>query len=91
MVVLLKNGQVHLLLLGALKAGCIDLSKHVLFPQELEVYDVRLSGNFDAIYALVRHGQELNVLHFQNPVFKEYMSPMMKLAQYCANILETKK
>ncbi|XP_005191552.1 anaphase-promoting complex subunit 4-like [Musca domestica] len=90
LVVLLKNGQVHLLLLGALKAGCIDLSKHVLFPEELEVYDVRLSGNFDAIYALVRHGQELNVLHFQNPVFKEYMSPMMKLAQYCANILETK-
>ncbi|XP_061401695.1 anaphase-promoting complex subunit 4 [Musca vetustissima] len=90
LVVLLKSGKVHLLLLGALKAGCIDLSKHVLFAEELEVYDVRLSGDFDAMYALVRYGNQLNVLHFRNPVFSEYMSPMMKLAQYCANILETK-
>lgn len=81
----------HLLLLGALKAGSIDMSQHVSFPDEMEVYDVRLSGAFDAIYALLRDGTQLKVLHFHNDVLKEYMSPMLKLAQHCANILETKK
>lgn len=88
---ILKCGKVNLLLLGALKAGSIDLSQHVSHPDELEVYDVRLSGNFNSMYALLRDGNQLKVLHFHNAVLKEYISPMVHLAQHCANILETKK
>ncbi|XP_065362715.1 anaphase-promoting complex subunit 4 [Calliphora vicina] len=90
LVVILKCGKVHLLLLGALKSGSIDMSQHVSHPDELEVHDVRLSGDFNAMYALLRDGNQLKILHFHNSVLKEYISPMMHLAQHCANILETK-
>uniref|UniRef100_A0A1I8P3B4 Anaphase-promoting complex subunit 4 n=1 Tax=Stomoxys calcitrans TaxID=35570 RepID=A0A1I8P3B4_STOCA len=90
LVVILKSGKVLLFLLGALKAGSIDMSQHVSFPDELEVYDVRISGDFDAMYALLRDGMQLKILHFKNAVLKEYISPMMQMAQHCANILETK-
>ncbi|XP_075155893.1 anaphase-promoting complex subunit 4 [Haematobia irritans] len=90
LVVILKTGKVYLFLLGALKAGSIDMSHHVSFPDNSEVYDVRLSGDFDAMYALVRDGMQLKILHFKNTVLKEYISPMLQLAQYRANVLETK-
>lgn len=90
LVVVLKC-KIHLLLLGALKSGTIDLSQHVSHPDELEVYDVRLSGDFNAMYALLRDGNQLKILHFRNNVLKDFLSPMMHLAQHCANIWETKK
>ncbi|XP_046802677.1 anaphase-promoting complex subunit 4 [Lucilia cuprina] len=90
LVVILKCGKVHLLLLGALKSGAIDMSQHVSHPDELVVHDVRLSGDFNAMYALLRDGNQLKILHFHNTVLKEYISPMIHLAQHCANILETK-
>lgn len=91
LVVILKNGKVHLLLLGALKAGSIDMSQHVASPEDLEVYDVRLSGDFNSVFALVRDGKQLRLLHFRNSVLKDYLSPMMQLALHCANVLDTKQ
>ncbi|KAM7350465.1 anaphase-promoting complex subunit 4 [Cochliomyia hominivorax] len=90
LVVILKSGKVNFLLLGALKAGSIDMSHHVSHPDELEVYDVRLSGYFNSVYALLRDGNLLKLFHFQNSILKEYISPMLHLSQHCANILETK-
>ncbi|XP_036345474.1 anaphase-promoting complex subunit 4-like [Rhagoletis pomonella] len=90
LVVITLTGKVHLLLLGALRSGQIDLKQHVVHPQEFTVHDVRLSGNFNAIYALVSDGNELKVLHFHNKVLQEYISPMLHLAVHCANVLETK-
>lgn len=91
LVVITVAGKVHLLLLGALRAGQIDLRQHVIHPKELTVHDVRLSGDFNAIYALISDGSDLKVLHFHNSVLQEYISPMLHLAVYCANVLETKK
>uniref|UniRef100_A0A0A1XN54 Anaphase-promoting complex subunit 4 n=1 Tax=Zeugodacus cucurbitae TaxID=28588 RepID=A0A0A1XN54_ZEUCU len=90
LVVITVTGKVHLLLLGALRAGQIDLRQHVQHPEEFTVHDVRLSGDFNAIYALVTDGTELKVLHFHNAVLQDYISPMLHLAVHCANVLETK-
>ncbi|KAH8409265.1 hypothetical protein KR009_011390 [Drosophila setifemur] len=90
LVVIMRSGKVHLLLLGALQAGSIDLTQHVLHPEQFDVYDVRLSGDFNAIYALLRDGQQLKMLHFHNQVLQESMAPMLELATHCAHILETK-
>ncbi|EDW82354.1 uncharacterized protein Dwil_GK25758, isoform A [Drosophila willistoni] len=90
LVVIMRSGKVHLLLLGALQAGSIDLTQHILHPEQFEVYDVRLNGDFNAIYALLRDGQQLKLLHFHNHVLQECMSPMLELAAHCAHILETK-
>ncbi|KAH8326803.1 hypothetical protein KR059_011938 [Drosophila kikkawai] len=90
LVVIMRSGKVHLLLLGALQAGSIDLTQHILHPEQFDVYDVRLSGDFNGIYALLRDGQELKVLHFHNQVLQECMAPMLELATHCAHILETK-
>lgn len=89
LVIMFKN-KVNLLLLGALKSGTIDMSQHVSHPDELEIYDVRLSGDFNSMFALLRDGNQLKILHFHNSVLKNYISPMMHLAQHCASILETK-
>jgi len=91
LVVIMRSGKVHLLLLGALQAGSIDLTQHILHPEQFDVYDVRLNGDFNAIYALLRDGQELKMLHFHNQVLQECMAPMLELATHCAHILETKK
>ena len=91
LIITLKCGKVNFLLLGALKSGAIDLSQHVSHPDELDVYDVRLSADFNGVYTLVRDGSQLKILHFTNSVLKEYISPMIDLALHCANILETKK
>lgn len=91
LVVIMSSGKVHLLLLGALQAGSIDLTQHILHPEEFEVYDVRLNGDFNAIYALLRDGRQLKVLHFHNQVLQDSISPMLELAAHCAHILETKK
>ncbi|XP_016948854.1 anaphase-promoting complex subunit 4 isoform X2 [Drosophila biarmipes] len=90
LVVIMRSGKVHLLLLGALQAGSIDLTQHILHPEQFDVYDVRLNGDFNAIYALLRDGQELKMLHFHNQVLQECMAPMLELATHCAHILETK-
>uniref|UniRef100_A0A1B0AFH1 Anaphase-promoting complex subunit 4 n=1 Tax=Glossina pallidipes TaxID=7398 RepID=A0A1B0AFH1_GLOPL len=90
LVVILKSGKIFLLFLGALKAGSIDMSQHVSYPDDFEIFDARLSGDFNAMYALVRDGDKIKVLHFCNAILKEYISPMMHLAMHCANILETK-
>ncbi|XP_053949584.1 anaphase-promoting complex subunit 4 [Anastrepha ludens] len=90
LVVITVTGKVHLLLLGALRAGHIDLKQHATHPEKFIVHDVRLSGNFNAIYALVTDGSDLKVLHFHNAVLQEYISPMLHLAVHCANVLETK-
>ncbi|EDX17467.1 GD16927 [Drosophila simulans] len=90
LVVIMRSGKVHLLLLGALQAGSIDLTQHILHPQEFDVYDVRMNGDCNAIYALLRDGQELILLHFQNQVLQDCMAPMLELATHCAHILETK-
>ncbi|EDV33799.1 uncharacterized protein Dana_GF19190, isoform A [Drosophila ananassae] len=90
LVVIMRSGKVHLLLLGALQAGSIDLTQHVLHPEQFDVYDVRLNGDFNAIYALLRDGQQLKMLHFHNQVLQECMAPMLELATHCAHILETK-
>lgn len=87
----MRSGKVHLLLLGALQAGSIDLTQHILHPHEFDVYDVRMNGDCNAIYALLRDGQELILLHFQNQVLQDCMAPMLELATHCAHILETKK
>lgn len=87
----MRSGKVHLLLLGALQAGSIDLTQHILHPENFDVYDVRLNGDFNAIYALLRDGQQLKLLHFHNQVLQDSISPMLELASHCANILETKK
>lgn len=91
LVVILESGKIFLLFLGALKAGSIDMSQHVSYPDDFEIFDARLSGDFNAMYALVRDGDKIKVLHFCNAILKEYISPMMHLAMHCANILETKK
>ncbi|EDW65265.1 anaphase-promoting complex subunit 4 isoform X1 [Drosophila virilis] len=90
LVVIMRSGKVHLLLLGALQAGSIDLTQHVLNPDQFDVYDVRLNGDFNAIYALLRDGQQLKLLHFHNQVLQDSISPMLELASHCAHILETK-
>ncbi|XP_017851773.1 anaphase-promoting complex subunit 4 isoform X2 [Drosophila busckii] len=90
LVVIMRSGKVHLLLLGALQAGSIDLSQHIMHPENFDVYDVRLNGDFNAIYALLRDGQDLRLLHFHNQVLQDSMSPMLELASHCAHILETK-
>ncbi|KAL7745165.1 hypothetical protein ACLKA6_008220 [Drosophila palustris] len=90
LVVIMRSGKVHLLLLGALQAGSIDLTQHILHPENFDVYDVRLNGDFNAIYALLRDGQELKLLHFHNQVLQDSISPMLELASHCAHILETK-
>ncbi|XP_030378953.1 anaphase-promoting complex subunit 4 isoform X2 [Scaptodrosophila lebanonensis] len=90
LVVIMRSGKVHLLLLGALQAGSIDLTQHVMHPEQFDVYDVRLNGDFNAIYALLRDGEQLKVLHFHNQVLQDSMEPMLELATYCAHILETK-
>uniref|UniRef100_A0A1A9WHR9 Anaphase-promoting complex subunit 4 n=1 Tax=Glossina brevipalpis TaxID=37001 RepID=A0A1A9WHR9_9MUSC len=90
LVVILKNGKIFLLFLGALKAGSIDMSQHVSQPDDFEIFDAHLSGDFNAMYTLVRDGDKIKVLHFCNAILKEYISPMMHLAMHCANILETK-
>lgn len=90
LVVIMRSGKVHLLLLGALQAGSIDLTQHVLNPDQFDVYDVRLNGDFNAIYALLRDGQQLKLLHFHNQVLQDCISPMLELASHCAHILETK-
>ncbi|XP_034481115.1 anaphase-promoting complex subunit 4 isoform X1 [Drosophila innubila] len=90
LVVIMRSGKVHLLLLGALQAGSIDLTQHILHPENFDVYDVRLNGDFNAIYALLRDGQQLKLLHFHNQVLQDSISPMLELASHCANILETK-
>lgn len=91
LLITLKSGKVNFLLLGALKSGTLDLSQHVSHPDELDVYDVRLNGDFNAVYTLLRDGSQLKILHFTNSVLKEYISPIIHLAHHCANILETKK
>lgn len=91
LVVITITGKVHLLLLGALRAGQIDLKEHMIHPDKFTVHDVRLSGDFNAMYALVSDGSDLKVLHFHNSVLQEYISPMLHLAVHCANVLETKK
>nr|XP_014097540.1 anaphase-promoting complex subunit 4 [Bactrocera oleae] len=90
LVVITITGKVHLLLLGALRAGQIDLKEHMIHPDKFTVHDVRLSGDFNAMYALVSDGSDLKVLHFHNSVLQEYISPMLHLAVHCANVLETK-
>ncbi|XP_001354997.1 anaphase-promoting complex subunit 4 isoform X1 [Drosophila miranda] len=90
LVVIMRSGKVHLLLLGALQAGSIDLTQHVLHPEQFDVYDVRLNGDFNAIYALLRDGLQLKMLHFHNQVLQDCMAPMLELATHCAHILETK-
>ncbi|KAH8275854.1 hypothetical protein KR018_012128 [Drosophila ironensis] len=90
LVVIMRSGKVHLLLLGALQAGSIDLTQHVLHPEQFDVYDVRLNGDFNAIYALLRDGEQLKMLHFHNQVLQDSMAPMLELATHCALILETK-
>ncbi|XP_032597346.1 anaphase-promoting complex subunit 4 isoform X2 [Drosophila grimshawi] len=90
LVVIMRSGKVHLLLLGALQAGSIDLTQHILHPEEFDVYDVRLNGDFNAIYALLRDGHQLKLLHFHNQVLEDCISPMLELASHCAHILETK-
>ncbi|XP_067640659.1 anaphase-promoting complex subunit 4 [Eurosta solidaginis] len=90
LVIITVTGKVHLLLLGALRAGYIDLKQHVANQQDFIVHDVRLSGEFNAIYTLVTDGSDLRVLHFHNAVLQEYISPMLHLAVHCANVLETK-
>lgn len=91
LVIILANSKVHLLLLSALKAGCIDLPIHVVNPTNLQIYDVQFNGDFNAMYAILRDGDQLKVLHFNNSILKEYISPMSRLATYCANIIEMKK
>ncbi|KAH8411643.1 hypothetical protein KR215_007737 [Drosophila sulfurigaster] len=90
LVVIMRSGKVHLLLLGALQAGSMDLTQHILHPEHFDVYDVRLNGDFNAIYALLRDGQQLKLLHFHNQVLQDSISPMLELASHCAHILETK-
>ncbi|XP_037937267.1 anaphase-promoting complex subunit 4 [Teleopsis dalmanni] len=90
LVIIMTSGKVHFLLLGALKAGTIDLKEHVAQPDEFEVYDVRMSGDFNTVYALVRDGGYLKVLQFHNEILEQYISPMLHLSEHCANILETK-
>ncbi|KAH8387151.1 hypothetical protein KR093_005043 [Drosophila rubida] len=90
LVVIMRSGKVHLLLLGALQAGSMDLTQHILHPEHFDVYDVRLNGDFNAIYALLRDGHQLKLLHFHNQVLQDSISPMLELAAHCAHILETK-
>ncbi|BFF92523.1 anaphase-promoting complex subunit 4-like [Drosophila madeirensis] len=90
MIVVLCNGKFHLLLFGALQVSSIDLTQHVVHPEEFAVYDVQLSGDFNAIYALLRDGQQLKMLHFHNQLLQDSMVPILGVARLCAHILETK-
>ncbi|XP_017144901.1 anaphase-promoting complex subunit 4-like [Drosophila miranda] len=90
LIVVLCSGKVHLLLFAAVQTGSIDLTQYVLHPEQFEVFDVKISGDFNAIYALVRDGQQLKMLHFRNQLLQDFKASILGVARLCAHILETK-
>lgn len=91
LVVILKNGRVHLRLLVSLEVGILDTSIHVQNPDNFEVIDVQFNGKFNYVYVIVRDSNIVKLLRFKNAVFNENIVPMTRLAVQCALINDTKK
>lgn len=80
-MVALKTGVVRLFVFGMLPCGQINVKSAlgVKGNEDFQLFDVKMSGDFDSIFVLVRHKRKLRQLAFQNPVYSEATVSLLKL------------
>lgn len=71
--------SISLIILGALRAGTIELKSHITQP--FEVLDARLTSANNSLIVLIQEGAVYKTLIFDNEFLRDYMAPLINIAK----------
>lgn len=90
-MVALKSGVVRMFVFGMLPCGQINVksSLGVKGNEDFQLFDTKMSSDFNTIFVLVRHKRKLRQLAFQNNIYSDSTVSLLKLATQYGYIVNT--
>lgn len=91
LMVALKSGVVRMFVFGMLPCGQINVksSLGVKGNEDFQLFDMKMSSDFNTIFVLVRHKRKLRQLAFQNNIYSDSTVSLLKLATQYGYIVNT--